>query len=739
VTSPRGTRTPVDVVVPVHGGLHHVRACLTSVSATLDVQDHLFVVDDASDPATAAGLRTIVADVARSHAATLLVNERNLGFLGTANRGMRAGANDWLVLLNSDTLVTPGWLDGLAAALTSAPDVAIASPLSNHANLTRIEVPYGTDCVELAAAVARVSPRRYPEIGIATGFCLAAHRAPVAELDFFDPVFGRGYFEEADLCLRAAAAGWRTVGDDATYVHHHGWASFGPAERTHLMAHNAEVFGERWGTAHDRWKRHVRRTRPFAEVERGVRAVLHGRAQTRPRRPLPRSGARWVAESARQAASAGGSSGGHAGAGAGGNAGSGAAGTGRFGTGSGQPTPTHRRRPPRDWTRLARAATAPGSSDRPATSVLWLVPELVTDPIGTSLLAIADRLFQRGIRANIATSGPYDPALLTDPSGVRPFVVSGPDELLDVVPAFDVVVATAPATVHDALLLSERDGARLAGRFELSVAPALAWPDDALALAVAPSLLPCHLGPYGQDLVADWRAVPLGVDHQLFRPADADVDAAADTDTAAHGHAAAGLVVLLHDERAGSATTQIVQAVARELLDQGHEVAVYGDPLPRVEVAVTPRSPATIEADLFRTAGAVVETGPFPGADRVRLRVAASGVPLVTTAALSPASRLHGPAHVAVAPAGDVPSIVGAVRHAVAREQPGDGARVAARLAPRVAAARETAVAVTTDHEVAALIRALGLAPDPLRPVLHDPGHPARSDPADPPTGPEAT
>jgi GT2 family glycosyltransferase len=694
VTSPRGTRTPVDVVVPVHGGLHHVRACLASVSATLDAGDHLIVVDDASDPVTAAGLRTIVGAAAHSHDATLLVNERNLGFLATANRGMRAGANGWLVLLNSDTLVTPGWLDGLAGALTCAPDVAIASPLSNHANLTRIEVPYGTDCVELAAAVARVSPRRYPEIGIATGFCLAARRAPVAELDFFDPVFGRGYFEEADLCMRAADAGWRVVGDDATYVHHHGWASFGAAERTRLMGHNAEVFAERWGTAHDRWKRHVRRTRPFAEVERGVRAALHGRAQTRPRRPLPRSGARWVAESARQAASAG------AGRISGGTA-AGATGTDRFGTGSGQPVPTHRRRPPRDWTRLASAASAPGPSEPPATSVLWLVPELVTDPIGTSLLAIADRLFQRGIRANLATSGPYDPALLTDPSGVRPYVVSGPDELLDVVPAFDVVVATAPATVHDALLLSERDGARLAGRFELSVAPALAWPDDALALAIAPSLLPCHLGPYGQDLVADWRPVPLGVDHELFRPAD--------------GGAPEGVapVLLLHDERAGSAATGTARAVARGLLDQGHEIAVYGDPLPGVEVAVTPRSPATVEAGLLRTAGAIVETGPIPGADRLRLRVAASRVPLVTTAALSPACRLQGNAHVAVAPAGDVPSIVAAVRRAVAGEP--------TAVAARVAAARDVAAAVTTDDEVAALIRALGLTADPSRPVLHDP------------------
>ena len=675
---------PVDVVVPVYGGLHHVRGCLGSVTATLRPADHLVVVDDASDPATAAALRDLTSRTAPRHRATLLTNATNLGFLQTANRGMQAGDHEWVVVLNSDTLVTPGWLEGLHAALTSAPDVGFASPVSNHANLTRIAVPAGTDVVDLAATVRRVSPRHYPEIGIGSGFCLASRRALLAELDHFDEVFGRGYFEESDLCLRAAAAGWRTVADDATYVHHHGWASFGPSERTRLMAHNAEIFAARWGDAHRRIQRRVRRARPFAELERRVHTALVGHAQPHPRRPLPRSGARWIAETARQTRAEAPPA-------------ADAAAPPPDPLAAGQPTPTHRRRPMADWRRLATDAARRqrGEAD-PATSVLMLAPSLTCGPVASSLLALVDRLDRRGIRANLATSGPYDPALLTDPSAVRPFVLSGPDEALDVLPRFDVVVATDPTTVYDALLVAERHGSRVAARFEVGVAPPLAWPDDGLALAVAASLVPTHLGPYGEDLVPDWRPVPLGVDTDLFRPPAAPFDGAP--------------VLVLHDERAGPRATGHVAARVTRRHARGQDSAVYGDRPPGVEVAASPLSPATVEVALLRGAAAVVEVGPFPGADRLRLRAAACRAPLVTAAPLGPASRLRAVDHVWAVPVDDVPSLVRTVERVVRDD---DASREA-----RLDATRAVAVASTLDDEADAFVRALDLRPAPGRPVL---------------------
>ena len=95
-------------------------ACLESVLADLVAPNRLVVVDDASpDPVLAAALD----DLARRRRIRLIRHARNLGFPASANTGMAAAAGRDVVLLNSDTLVAPGWLEGLRAAAYSAADI----------------------------------------------------------------------------------------------------------------------------------------------------------------------------------------------------------------------------------------------------------------------------------------------------------------------------------------------------------------------------------------------------------------------------------------------------------------------------------------------------------------------------------------------------------------------------------------------------------------------------------------
>ena len=69
----------------------------------------------------------------------------------------------------------------------------------------------------------------YPELPTAGGVCLLIPRAPLTAIgDFARATFGRGYGEENDFCLRAAAHGWRNVLADDCYVVHAGGGSFAP-------------------------------------------------------------------------------------------------------------------------------------------------------------------------------------------------------------------------------------------------------------------------------------------------------------------------------------------------------------------------------------------------------------------------------------------------------------------------------------------------------------------------------
>jgi len=235
----------VDVVIPVYNAPDDVERCVASVLAHTGGGYRLILIDDASpDPR--------VGDVfARLRARglpqlTLLANGTNLGFTGTANRGLRLSDND-VVLLNSDTEVTAGWLDALTRCAASSPHVGTITPWSNNAEICSYPRfcadnawPDGADPEPVRAALAATAVPTYPLLPTGVGFCLYVKRELIDAIGVFDPAFGRGYGEENDFCLRAYRAGyWNVLCDDA-FVLHLGGRSF-VGEKARLSPKNTAI------------------------------------------------------------------------------------------------------------------------------------------------------------------------------------------------------------------------------------------------------------------------------------------------------------------------------------------------------------------------------------------------------------------------------------------------------------------------------------------------------------------
>jgi GT2 family glycosyltransferase len=222
----------VSVVIPVYNAAEELGRCLASVSSTVPNSTEVVVIDDASpDPSTAAVLRRWREKTPASW--KFIANPENRGFVGTANRGMQLTQND-VVLLNSDTEATPGWLQGLQRCLSSDPSIATASPWTNNGEITSIPRfcqvnPVPPDASAVADIIARTGSANYPELPTAIGFCMAISRRAIERVGLFDEdLFGRGYGEENDFSMRAVQAGMRNVLCDDVYVVHLGGRSFGP-------------------------------------------------------------------------------------------------------------------------------------------------------------------------------------------------------------------------------------------------------------------------------------------------------------------------------------------------------------------------------------------------------------------------------------------------------------------------------------------------------------------------------
>jgi GT2 family glycosyltransferase len=226
-----GAELPL-LIIPVHNAPDELDRCLASVYATVPARAEVIVIDDASTDVEV----TNVLQRWQQRAGPswqFHFQQQNLGFVGTVNRGMKMTQRD-IVLLNSDTEVTPGWLEGLQRCLASNPSIATATPWTNNGEIASIPhfcaanpPPRNPEIV--ARVIACTGTACYPELPTAVGFCMAVSRKALNTLGLFDEkTFGLGYGEENDFSMRAQQAGLRNVLCDDVYVVHLGGKSFGP-------------------------------------------------------------------------------------------------------------------------------------------------------------------------------------------------------------------------------------------------------------------------------------------------------------------------------------------------------------------------------------------------------------------------------------------------------------------------------------------------------------------------------
>lgn len=232
-----------DIVLPVYNQLTYVKDCIDSILSTLEKSSyHLYIIDDFSDNFTHTFLKQVDTSYPQI---TLHRNLRNLGFLRSSNLGISLGSAPYVVLINSDVIVTPNWLSRLLKCAESDPQIASVNPLTNYASSISIPIAPGANFYGMDMVLAQHLPRNYPDVVTGVGFCILLRRSALEDVGLFDEIYGCGYCEESDLCMRLTTRGYRTVVADNVYVYHKGRASF-KQERDVSYHKNWQIFSARW-------------------------------------------------------------------------------------------------------------------------------------------------------------------------------------------------------------------------------------------------------------------------------------------------------------------------------------------------------------------------------------------------------------------------------------------------------------------------------------------------------------
>ncbi len=243
---------PVTILIPSYRDLDHVATLVRSVrSTTRRDRVEIVVCDDASGPQHLAGLRAI-------DGITVVAGGDNTGFAANVNRGLAsADPGRDVVLLNSDMITHPGWLECLQYAAGSTDEIGIVSG----------KLLYPDGRIQFGGTVRNLSapewfdhrfrfkptswgPSNVPQPVLAVcGACMYLKRSLLDRLGGFDAAYPMGY-EDVDLCLRAWQAGFRvTYAPDARLTHLESvtrGTEVGDRERA-----SQQLFWERWGEFFD--------------------------------------------------------------------------------------------------------------------------------------------------------------------------------------------------------------------------------------------------------------------------------------------------------------------------------------------------------------------------------------------------------------------------------------------------------------------------------------------------------
>ncbi len=237
----------ISVIIPIYNAYEETKECIDNVLGNTKIHYELILVDDCSPDERIGVLLNKMESISQ---VKVIHNNENKGFVKSANIGIQNSNND-IVLLNSDTKVTPKWLQKLVAAAYSDDRIGTVTPFSNAAGAFSVpelgenEIPSFLTLEEMASLVEKVSDNINMEVPTGNGFCMFIKRETINDVGIFDEKnFGKGYGEENDFCMRAIEKSWKNIIDDSTYIYHKGSSSFSNSKER-LMKKNRAILDKK--------------------------------------------------------------------------------------------------------------------------------------------------------------------------------------------------------------------------------------------------------------------------------------------------------------------------------------------------------------------------------------------------------------------------------------------------------------------------------------------------------------
>lgn len=237
-----------SIIILTRNKIKYLKLCIASIKKyTKNINYEIVVIDNNSTDGTVEWLH-------KQKELIKIYNDRNLGFSGGNNQGIKAAKGDNIMFLNNDVIVTTKWLENLITCLYSSRKIGAVGPLTNYcSNAQSIQLPYNSiNEMELTARKFNVSNKgKWEERNRLIGFCLLVKKEVVSKVGLFDERFFPGNFEDDDYSIRMRKLGYKLMLCKDTFIYHYGSKSFYNTNYLKLLDINKKKFEEKWNVRYE--------------------------------------------------------------------------------------------------------------------------------------------------------------------------------------------------------------------------------------------------------------------------------------------------------------------------------------------------------------------------------------------------------------------------------------------------------------------------------------------------------
>jgi len=241
----------VSIIIPVYNQWNFTRDCLHSVLTFCDcnqVSYEILLADDGSTDETMTASE-------KYPGVRVIKTKENCGFLRNCNNASKHAKGKYILLLNNDTIILPGWLEALYKTMEEDENIAVAG--------SKMLYPDGT--IQEAGAVIFNDAsgwnigrghQRYEEpfqvmrrVDYVSGCSMLIRSSVWKEVGGFDERYNNAYCEDSDFCFSARELGYSVVYQPESEIVHFENVSYGPEagdKKTRLMRENCRIFLEKW-------------------------------------------------------------------------------------------------------------------------------------------------------------------------------------------------------------------------------------------------------------------------------------------------------------------------------------------------------------------------------------------------------------------------------------------------------------------------------------------------------------